>query len=840
MSAGLTGTGAETRVELPIQGMSCAACASRIESGLGALPGVRAATVNFAAERASVTYDPATLDLGGILGRVRELGYEVPLARLSLPIEGMSCAACVSRIEGALKGVPGVVEASVNLATERAQVAFPEGRVTVAELRAALRAAGYDIPERTEEADRPDDGQAARARERERARLRLKVLVGAALSVPVLLGSFPQLVPWVPAALGNPWVGLVLTAPIQFWVGWGFHRGAWIALRHGTANMNTLVSLGTNAAFFGSLAVTLAPDALMAVGGMTYYDTAAVLMTLIALGRYLEARARGRASAAIRALMELRPRTARVLRDGGEQDVAVEDVVPGDLVRVRPGEKIPVDGEVVEGRSTVDESMVTGESLPAAKTPGDRVIGATQNRTGTFIMRARRVGRDTVLAQIIRLVEAAQGSKAPIQALADRVSAVFVPIVLGLAGATGLGWWLFGPAPSVLFAFSATIAVLVIACPCAMGLATPTAIMVGAGKAAEHGILVKSASALELLHRVRTIIMDKTGTLTRGHPEVTDVLPRDGTAAAELLALAAAVERGSEHPLAEAIVARATAEGITPPAAEAFLALPGQGVEARVAGRAVVLGPARLMAERGLDALELGAFQKEVERLEAEGKTAVFVAVDGTVRGLVAVADVLRPEAATTVAALRRLGLEVVMLTGDARRTAEAIARQAGVTRIAAEVLPEEKAAQVARFQTEGRQVAMVGDGINDAPALAQADVGIAMGSGADVALEAADVTLLSGDLRTLVTAIALSRATLRIIRQNLAWAFGYNLVLLPIAAGALYPVFGGSGVPPALRPILGDSGLLSPILAGAAMALSSVSVVTNSLRLKRFRPPTV
>jgi Cu+-exporting ATPase len=825
--------GTEVRVELPIGGMSCAACARRIEGGLAALPGVRAAVVNLAAERASVTYDPASVGAGGIVARVRELGYEVPLERHSLAVEGMSCAACVGRVEGALRSVPGVVEASVNLATERAQVAFPAGRVTLPELRAAAQAAGYDLTAEAADADRPHDGQPAR--DRELARLRRRVLVGGALTAPVLLGSFPELFPWAPEALRSAWVQLVLTVPIQFWVGWGFHRGAGAALRHRTANMNTLVSLGTNAAFFGSLAVTLAPDALMAVGGMTYYDTAAVLVTLIALGRYLEARARGRASAAIRALIELRPRTARVVRDGVEQDVAVEAVVPDDLVRVRPGEKVPVDGEVVEGRSTIDESMLTGESLPVPKERGDRVVGATQNRTGSFVMRAQRVGRDTVLAQIIRLVETAQGSKAPIQALADRVSAVFVPIVLTLAAATGLGWWLLGPAPSSLFAFSATIAVLVIACPCAMGLATPTAIMVGSGKAAEHGILIKSASALELLHRVRTIIVDKTGTLTRGHPEVTDVLPRDGTTAATLLGLAAAVERGSEHPLAEAIVARATAEGVPLPGAEAFLALPGHGVEARVGGRAVVLGPARLMTERGL---ALDGLEKEAERLEAEGKTAVFVAVDGTVEGLLAAADRLRPEAAATVAALRRLGLEVVMLTGDARRTAEAIARQAGVSRVAAEVLPEEKAAQVARFQAEGRLVAMVGDGINDAPALAQADVGIAMGSGTDVALEAADVTLLSGDLRALVGAIALSRATLRIIRQNLAWAFGYNLVLLPIAAGVLYPVFGPGGVPPALRPVLGHSGLLSPMLAGAAMALSSVSVVANSLRLKRFRPP--
>ena len=818
-------TAARATIDLPLRGMSCAACAARIEQGLAALPGVASASVNFAAERATVTFDPAAVDVARLVGWVAELGYEVPLRRLTLPITGMSCASCVGRVEAALRGVPGVTEAAVNLATERARVAFPEGRVGVADLRRAVRAAGYDIPETAETAGvtgaEPDREREARAREI--GRLRLKLILGAVLSVPVLLGSFPQLFPWVPAGWTDPWVQLVLTLPVQFWVGGSFHRGAVTALRHGSANMNTLVSLGTNAAFFFSLAVTLWPHALMAAGGMTYYDTAAVLMTLIVLGRYLEARAKGKTSEAIRALVRLAPKTARLLRDGAEVDVPVEDVVPGDLVRVRPGEKVPVDGEVAEGRSTVDESMLTGESLPVAKAPGDRVIGATLNRTGSFTFRAQRVGRDTVLAQIIRLVEAAQGSKAPIQRLADRVSGVFVPAVLVLAALTFAAWWLWGPAPALLFALSNAVAVLVIACPCAMGLATPTAIMVATGKAAEHGILVKSAGALALLHRVRTIVMDKTGTLTRGRPEVTDVLPRDGTTAAELLALAAGAERGSEHPLAEAILARATAEGAAAPSAEAFEALPGHGVTARVGGRAVLLGHARLMAERGIALDGLG---KEAERLETDGKTPVFVAVDGDVRGLLAVADVLKPEAAATVAALRRLGIEVVMLTGDSRRTAEAIARQAGVDRVLAEVLPGAKAAEVARLQGAGRLVAMVGDGINDAPALAQADVGIAMGSGTDVALEAAEVTLLSGDLRAVVHAIALSRATLRVIRQNLGWAFGYNVLLLPLAAGLLYPV-------------LGAAGLLSPIYAGAAMALSSVSVVTNSLRLRRFRPVT-
>jgi Cu+-exporting ATPase len=729
-----------------------------------------------------------------------------------------------------------VTAAAVNLATERAQVTFPAGQVRLEDLRLAVQAAGYDIPAAGTEAGAgpgAEDAAAAR-RARELAGLRRRLLVGAALAVPVVLGSFPQVFPWAPAAWRDPWVQLALTLPVQLWVAWPFHRGAAVALRHGSANMNTLVSLGTTAAFVGSLAVTLWPHALMAAGAMTYYDTAVVLVTLIVLGRYLEARARGRASAAIRTLLDLRPRTARLERDGREVDVAVEAVLPGDLVRVRPGEKVPVDGTVTHGQSTVDESMLTGEFLPVAKRPGDRVVGGTLNRTGAFTFRAERVGRDTVLAQIVRLVEEAQGSKAPIQALADRIATVFVPVVLLLGTATFLGWWLWGPAPAILFAVSNTVAVLVIACPCAMGLATPTAIMVGTGRAAELGILVKDAGSLELLHRIRTVVVDKTGTLTRGRPAVTDVIPARDATRAEVLALAAAVERGSEHPLGEAIVAQAAAEGLPALPAEGFDALPGQGVLALVAGRAVVLGQARLMAERGVALDGLGDAARQ---LADEGKTAVFVAAAGRARGVIAVADPPRPEAAAAVAGLRALGLEVVMLTGDARGTAEAVARQLGGVRVLAEVLPADKAREVGRLQAEGHRVAMVGDGINDAPALARADVGIAMGSGIDVALEAAAVTILSGDLRAIETTVRLSRATLRVIRENLAWAFGYNLVLLPVAAGLLYPLFGPGGVPPALRPLFGESGLLSPVLAGAAMACSSVSVVANSLRLRRFAP---
>jgi Cu+-exporting ATPase len=730
----------------------------------------------------------------------------------------MHCASCVSKVEAALTGVAGVVEAQVNLATERARVVLLPDRVSVAELRAAVRAAGYDVPEEAPgEAAAPD--RERQARERENRLLRLKFLVGAALSIPVVIGSMSDFFPWAPAWLRNPWLLMLLTTPVQFWVGWQFHAGFLLDLRYRSASMASLVSIGTNAAFFFSVGVTLWPHAFMGLGAMTYYETAALLMTLIVLGRWLEARAKGRTSEAIRRLVALAPRTARVLRGGQERDLPVADVVPDDLIRVRPGEKIPVDGEVVEGASAVDESMLTGESLPVEKHPGARVIGGTVNRTGSFTFRATRVGRDTVLAQIISLVEEAQGSKAPIQRLADRVSAVFVPIVLVVAALTFGVWWVWGPDPAFLFALSNAVAVLVIACPCAMGLATPTAIMVGTGKGAELGVLIKSAEALELLHRVRTVVLDKTGTLTVGIPVVTDLLAANGMDADSVLALAAAAEQGSEHPVGEAIVTRAKERGLALPPVSDFRAVPGHGIGARVEGRRLLLGNATLLLEHGI---EPGGWGLEAGRLADEGKTAVYVALDGSVVGLIAVADVLKPEAREAVAALKAMGLQVVMLTGDSRRTGEAIARQAGIDRVLAQVLPEDKAKEVARLQNEGRPVAMVGDGINDAPALAQAAVGIAMGSGTDVAMEAADITLMRGDLRGVVTAIQLSRRTIRIIKENLGWAFGYNVSLIPVAAGVLYPPWGI---------------LLSPILAGAAMAFSSVSVVTNSLRLKRFVP---
>ena len=643
--------------------------------------------------------------------------------------------------------------------------------------------------------------------------------MGALLSAPVFVGGMADVFAWVPGWLRDPWLHLVLATPVQFWVGAQFHRGFLRDLRHRSASMSTLVSIGTNAAYFYSLAVTVTPDAFAAHGAMTYYETGAAVITLVVLGRWLEARARGRTSEAIRRLVSLAPRTARLVRDGRDVDVATAEVLVDDLVRIRPGERIPVDGVVVEGASAVDESMLTGESLPVEKAPGSKVAAGTVNRTGSFVFRTTRVGRETTLARIIHLVEEAQGSRAPIQRLADRVAAVFVPVVLVIAALTFVAWLLLGPEPRLLMAMTAAVAVLVIACPCAMGLATPTAIMVGTGKGAEHGVLIKSASALELLHRVDTVVFDKTGTLTVGRPEVTDVVICEAATEDEVLALAAAAEQGSEHPLGEAIVRRAKERGLALPPVGEFSTVPGQGIDALASDGRILLGNRRLMDARGIDVARLAG---RAEALQEEGKTVVYLAFAGRALALIAAADVVKPEAAATVARLRRLGIGVVMLTGDNRHTAAAIARQAGIEQVLAEVFPEAKADTVKKLRGQGHLVAMVGDGINDAPALAQADVGIAMGSGTDVAIEAADVTLMRGDLTGVVAAVELSRKTMRVIRENLVWAFGYNVVLIPVAAGLLYPMWGV---------------LLSPILAGAAMAFSSVSVVSNSLRLRRWRP---
>jgi Cu+-exporting ATPase len=757
--------------------------------------------------------------------------------RTTLPVRGMHCAACVGKVERALRSVPGVQAASVNLATERATVGYDPAAADLSALKAAVAAAGYELVEPAPGGPPAVDRERAE-REREQRAMRRRFIVGAVLTVPVVIGSMVELFPWAPAWLRNPWVLMVLATPVQFWVGAPFHVGFLRDLRYRSASMSTLVSLGTNAAYFFSVAVTLWPHVFMRLGAMAYYETSAVVITLVVLGRYLEARARGRTSEAIRRLVSLAPRTARVLRDGRETDVPTDAVLVGDLVRIRPGERIPVDGVVVEGASAVDESMLTGESLPVEKAPQSRVVAGTVNRAGSFVFGATAVGSETTLARIIRLVEEAQGSRAPIQRLADRVAAVFVPIVLVIAALTFLAWLLLGPEPRLLLALTTAVAVLVIACPCAMGLATPTAIMVATGKGAEHGVLIKSAAALELLHKVNVVVFDKTGTLTVGRPEITEVLVASGDMTEdEVLGLAAAAEQASEHPLGEAIARRAKERGVALPPVTGFTSVPGQGVDVLTTDGRILLGNRLLMQSRGIEMgvraagpsraeasgeRSASSWEERARALQREGKTVVYLAFAGRLVALFAAADVLKPDAAAAVAQLKSMGLSVVMITGDNRRTAEAIAQQAGIERVLSEVLPADKARAVRAMREQGQLVAMVGDGVNDAPALAQADVGVAMGSGTDVAIEAADVTLMRGRLGDVVAAIELSRHTISIVKQNLVWAFGYNIVLIPVAAGVLYP-FGG--------------GLLSPILAGAAMAFSSVSVVANSLRLRRWAP---
>ena len=732
---------------------------------------------------------------------------------LTLPVIGMTCASCVNRIERYLNRADGVAQATVNLATERATVHFDPARIDRAGIVDTIRAAGYDV-RRTDAAATGDEaGQVQEAAEREQRDLLWQALAATGIGLAMMAVMFwPGGAPW-PMERVNVWL-LVPATIVQFMLGRRFIVPAAKGLPHGDLNMNTLVAMGTLAAYGYSLFVTLLPEVVTDAGLTleTYYDSAAVIIGLILFGRWLEARAKGRASGAIRALLELRPATARVIRNGVEFDLPVDQVREGDLLRVRPGDKVPVDGILTDGASALDESMLTGESLPVEKVAGDRVIGATLNTSGSFVMRAEKVGSETALEQIVRLVEQAQGSKAPIQRLADRVTGWFVPAVVGVALLTFATWMLFGPEPRLPFALSSAIAVLIIACPCAMGLATPTAIMVGTGKGAEHGILVRNGTALEQAQRITTVVLDKTGTLTRGALSVTAVEPRD-MPEAELLALAAGAERGSEHPVAEAIVRHALASGQPVPDASHFEAIAGGGVRATVDGHALLIGTERLLRDAGI-AVD-GARTSD---------SPVFVAVDGVLAGVIGVADTIRPEAARAVARLRTRGLDVWMITGDRAATAARIAELAGIApnRILAEVLPGEKAAQVDRLQREGATVAMVGDGINDAPALAQADLGIAIGTGADVALEASDITILGDDLGSVPDGIGLSRATMRVIRQNLGWAFGYNILLIPVAAGVLYPLLGLT---------------LSPALAAGAMALSSVSVVSNSLRLRAFQP---
>ncbi len=749
----------------------------------------------------------------------------VDTRNISLNIGGMTCAACVSHVEKALREVEGVESSNVNLATERATVQYTADVADVDDLRSAIKDAGYSVlGVGTDEEISGNPRQIADLRGKAAFSIGVWLLIMALMAIPAV----PDILPFRLDILL-----FVLATPVQFWAGKRFYDGAWGALKRGTSNMNTLIAVGTSVAYGYSVAVTAFDGRWIFAHyeAATFFETSAAIIALVLLGRYLEARAKGKASEAIKGLMGLRPETAKVIRDGDEVDVPIEEVVVGNLVRVLPGERIPVDAEVIEGSTWVDESVLTGESMPVQKTEGDDVYGATVNTTGSMTIRATGVGKDTVLSRIIRLVEEAQGSKAPIQRLADVVSSFFVPAVIGIAAAVFLLWLAIGPSPSYVYAMVAAVAVLIIACPCAMGLATPTAIMVGTGKAAEQGVLIRSAETLERAHKVQVVVFDKTGTLTKGVPEVTGVVSRS-ISDDEVLALAGRLERASEHPVGRAIVAAARNRGLSIDASVTdATALPGMGIIGRIEGREVAVGNLRLFENRGFAMNGLGEQGEEMAR---SGKTVSFVAVDGQVAGVVAVSDTVKESAPDAISALKRQGVDVVMLTGDGESTAKAVAQSLGIDSVIANVLPADKAEHVARLQGDETVVAMVGDGINDAPALAQADVGIAVATGTDIAMETADITLIRGDLIGVAKAIDISRKTMRTVRQNLFWAFAYNVALIPVAAGVLYPVFSANGVPAALTPALGELGFLNPILAAGAMAISSVSVIANSLRLKR------
>ena len=844
---------AEKQITLPITGMHCTNCSDTIARELGKLNGVGTANVNYATEKAAVTFNPSVLDESTIIEKIQNIGFGVATHEVELPITGMHCVNCASTVEKALnKMQPSVVSAAVNFATEKAQIAYIPGRVTPTDLIAAIEGVGYGVVE-------PDPEQLVdteqTVREAEMHEQRREFWTGVVFSLPLFLFSmgrdFGLLGTWSDALWGN-WLMFALAVPVQFYVGRDYYTGGFKALRNGAANMDVLVAMGSSAAFFYSVPVTVALTlGSTALGSHVYFETAAVIITLIKLGKLLEVRAKNRAGAAIKELMELQAKTARVIRNNEEIDIPIERVAVGDAVVVRPGERIPVDGVIIEGNSTVDESMLTGESIPVDKREGDPVIGATVNKQGRLKFEAHKVGAETALAQIIRLVQEAQGSKAPIQRLADRVASVFVPAVIAIAAITLLVWWFAvdaGFTPSLI----RMVAVLVIACPCALGLATPTAIMVGTSKGAEQGILFKDSKALELAHSLKVVILDKTGTITTGEPSVTDIVVAKSNTSnviaqtvephletgeetremqqeeAALLWLAASAERGSEHPIGNAIVQAAEARGLSPAAPSRFEALAGHGAIAQVGEHQIVLGNLKMMGEQNVDLNGLGI---EATRLQTRPKSVIWVAIDGKAAGLIAVADTIKPGSREAIDQMHRLGLQVMMVTGDNRATAESIGNALGIDRIFAEVLPGEKAAAVEKLQMEIEQksqapgcVAMVGDGINDAPALAQADVGIAIGTGTDVAMEAADVTLISGDLRSVPQAIALSKSTMRVIRQNLFWAFFYNVLLIPVAAGVLHPF---TFLPMVLRS-------LHPVLAALAMAFSSVTVVANSLRMKR------
>ena len=817
---------------LSIRGMTCAACAQRIEKTVKKLPGIAQASVNLASEKLFVEYDAEALELSAIKAAVEKIGYEVaekPASQnVAIPVGGMTCAACAQRVEKAIKKLEGVESASVNFATEKATVAYRPQEVRLSAIRGAIEKAGYQALEvnKTEAADED------RARKQKEIRtLWTKFIVSAVFSLPLLYIAmvpmikvirlpFPGGLDPMQYSLIYALVELLLVIPV-IGVGYKFYTVGFKALWQRSPNMDSLIAIGTTAAVAYSIYNTfqIAAGHFQAVDAL-YYETAGVIITLILLGKSLEAVSKGRTSEAIKKLMGLAPKTAIVIQNGLEVEIPIDEVEIGDIIVVKPGAKIPVDGSVIEGHTAIDESMLTGESMPVDKKAGDTVYAASLNTTGTIQFRAEKIGSDTALAQIIKLVEDAQGSKAPIAQMADIVSGYFVPVVCAIALAAGISWF-FGTGGDLKFALTIFISVLVIACPCALGLATPTAIMVGTGKGAENGILIKGGEALEIAHKINTIVFDKTGTITEGKPTVTDVVTTEGTEADSLLQITASAEKSSEHPLGQAIVAGAKAKGLELLKVEGFESITGRGIEAVIGGQTVLAGNRKLMDERGID---LTALEADSDSLAGEGKTPMYVAIDGRLTGIVAVADVVKPSSKAAIESLHRMGIEVAMITGDNKKTAAAIAKQVGIDRVLAEVLPQDKSNEVKKLQAEGLKVAMVGDGINDAPALAQADIGIAIGSGTDVAIESADIVLMRSDLKDVPTAINLSKKTIRNIKENLFWAFGYNVIGIPIAAGVLH-LFGGP--------------LLNPIFAAAAMSLSSVSVLTNALRLKRFKATT-
>lgn len=815
-----------TKEILEITGMTCAACAKAVERHVGRIEGVNSAVVNLAAEKLTVEFDDAKTDLDKIREAVVKAGYGVKEPRenireIYMPIEGMTCAACVRAVEKAIGKLDGVSDVSVNLATGKAKIVYDPSKVRLSRIREAVTKAGYE-PLELESPNQADYDKARR--ESEIKNLRIKLIVSAVFTLPLfyiamghMIGlPLPMIIDPHHSPLNFGLIQLMLVIPAMA-AGYRFYTVGFSRLIRREPNMDSLIAVGTAAAFlYGVYAVIQIMNGNHHYSDDLYFETTGVIITLILLGKLLESVARGRTSEAIKKLMGLAPKTAVVIQDGKETVIPVEEVEVGDIILVKPGEKIPVDGEVVEGRTSVDESMLTGESIPVEKNPGDKVVGATLNKNGTIRFRATKVGRDTTLAQIIKLVEEAQGSKAPIAKMADVIAGYFVPIVMSIAVIAGLAWLISGQ--SFVFSMTIFISVLVIACPCALGLATPTAIMVGTGKGAEHGVLIKSGEALETAHKIDTVVFDKTGTVTEGKPVVTDIITTGTVGETELLQLAASAEKGSEHPLGEAIVNSAAERKLEPETVESFEAIPGQGIEAVIKGRSMLLGNKKLMDNRGIEI----TLQEESDSLAEEGKTPMFIAIDGKLAGIIAVADVMKANSRKAIEALHMMGIEVVMITGDNKRTAAAIARQAGIDRVLAEVLPQDKANEIRKLQGEGKKVAMVGDGINDAPALAQADIGIAIGSGTDVAMESADIVLMRSDLMDVPTAIRLSKRTIRNIKQNLFWAFAYNTAGIPIAAGLLY-LFGGP--------------LLNPMIAAGTMAFSSVSVVSNALRLRRFTP---